>query len=205
MLPTSNASGAWFSDEGTAAMTITVGTFEIPNATTHPARVHRHGRFAQVIVGTSGDDHLVAGNGGALVFGLGGDDTLDGGNGKDCLVGGEGDDILVGGNGKDVLLGGEGDDTLHGGGDNDVIEGGNGKDLLDGGAGNDACYGTAKDQLRELRATVPQGRLEGPRRDAGHNARSDAGAGPGAELGDGSRHGHAPSVARGDADARPCF
>ena len=88
---------------------------------------------AQVLVGTPGDDHLAAGNGGALVFGLGGNDTLDGGNGKDCLVGGEGDDTLVGGNGKDVLLGGEGDDTLHGGGDDDVIEGGNGKDLLDGG------------------------------------------------------------------------
>src|SRR5690349_799255 len=95
--------------------------------------------FAQVIVGTPGDDTFAAGNGGALIFGLAGNDVINGGNGKDCLVGGDGNDTLVGGNGKDVLLGGAGDDLLAGGGDTDLIDGGNGKDRLDGGAGTDEC------------------------------------------------------------------
>ena len=79
LLPTGNASGPWFSDEVTASATITVGTFELPEPPPTPPECADM-EFAQVIVGTAGDDHLVAGNGGALVFGLGGNDTLDGGN-----------------------------------------------------------------------------------------------------------------------------
>ncbi len=101
--------------------------------------------FAEVIVGTPGDDHLGPVNGGALILGLGGNDTLEGGNGKDCVVGGDGNDTLIGGNGKDVLLGETGDDILAGGGEGDVIDGGEGKDRLDGGIGVDACYGSKND------------------------------------------------------------
>ena len=107
---------AYFSDAVTFTLRLIAQVPEPPSPPPVPAECAGM-TFAQVIVGTPGDNHLVAGNGGALVFGLGGNDTLDGGNGKDCLVGGEGDDTLVGGNGKDVLLGGEGDDTLHGAGD----------------------------------------------------------------------------------------
>ncbi|HLO36543.1 MAG TPA: hypothetical protein VK194_10690, partial [Candidatus Deferrimicrobium sp.] len=113
--------------------------------------------FAQVIVGTTGDDHFTAANGGALILGLGGDDTIAGGNGRDCLVGGDGNDTLSGGNGRDILLGGAGDDSLAGGGDADVIEGGNGKDRLDGGAGTDACYGSTRDVYLRCEAVNPAG------------------------------------------------
>ena len=139
-----NGSEASFADGTSATMQITVGPFPTPVAPPTPPECEGM-TFDEVLVGTPGDDVIVAGNGGALVFGLGGNDTLSGGNGKDCLVGGDGNDTLFGGNGKDVLLGGEGNDTLHGGGDADVIEGGNGKDLIDGGDGIDACYGTDKD------------------------------------------------------------
>jgi hypothetical protein len=88
--------------------------------------------FAQTIVGTDGDDVIVAQNGGALIFGMGGNDTITGGNGKDCILGGVGNDVIDGSNGQDVLLGGSGDDT---------IDGGNGKDAIDGGDGVDTCIG----------------------------------------------------------------
>ena len=147
-------------------------------------------KFAQVIVGTAGNDTIQAGNGGALVFGLGGNDTIDGGNGKDCLVGGDGNDTLIGGNGKDVLLGGRGDDTLYGGGagvppdgPGDAIPGtgdgngpgdgegngnGDGKDLLDGGPGTDACHGTWNDEFEHCESVSKSGR--GPSGDAGQPA-----------------------------------
>ena len=95
--------------------------------------------FTQVIVGTAGDDHIRAGNGGALVFGLGGNDTIEGGNGKDCLAGGPGEDTLIGGNGKDVLLSGEGSDHL------------------DGGNGKDTCYGTWRDHFKNCECVWKDG------------------------------------------------
>ncbi|MHB8891845.1 MAG: signal peptidase I [Candidatus Limnocylindrales bacterium] len=144
VLHVGSTSEATFTDEVKALMTITVGFFPTPVAPPTPPECAGM-TFSEVIVGTEGDDVIVAGNGGALVFGLGGNDTLSGGNGKDCIVGGDGNDTLVGGNGKDVLLGGEGNDTLHGDGDGDVLEGGNGKDLLNGGDDTDTCYGTSKD------------------------------------------------------------
>ncbi len=165
ILPVGSASGAAFADGVGATMQITVGPFPTPTPTPTPVVPPTPPEcagmtFAEVIVGTEGDDTIRAGNGRTLVFGLGGNDTIYGGNGKDCLVGGDGDDILVGGNGKDVLLGGEGDDTLYGGGDADVIDGGNGRDLLDGGPGIDACYGTTKDRPRGLRD--PEAALAAP-------------------------------------------
>jgi signal peptidase I len=144
VLPVPETSEALFTDEVTATMQLTVGPFTTPNPPPTPAECGDM-KFAQVLVGTSGDDEFHAANGGALIFGLGGNDTIYGGNAKDCLVGGDGNDLLVGGNGKDVLLGEDGDDVLVGGGDNDVAEGGNGKDRLDGGDGTDACIGTRKD------------------------------------------------------------
>ena len=142
LLPIPDSSGALFTDELTATMDIAVGPFTTPPPT--PVECSDL-TFAEVLVGTPGDDEFHAANGGALIFGLGGNDTIYGGNAKDCLVGGDGNDLLVGGNGKDVMLGEDGDDVLIGGGDNDVAEGGNGKDRLDGGDGSDACIGTRKD------------------------------------------------------------
>lgn len=154
VLPVPSVSAASFVDQVTGSMTITVGPWPTPTPPPVPAEC-RGMTFAEVIVGTSGDDTIRTGNGGALVFGLGGGDTIYGGNGKDCLAGGDGNDVLVGGNGKDVLLGGDGNDTLHGGGDGDTLEGGNGKDLLDGGLGTDACYGNAKDTFVSCETPAP--------------------------------------------------
>ena len=153
VLPIQSTSDASFTDAVSASTHITVGTWPTPPTPDACAGM----TFADVIVGTSGDDTIDAGNGGALVFGLGGDDVITGGNGKDCLVGGDGNDTLSGGNGKDVLLGGEGDDTLRGEVDDDALEGGNGKDLLDGGPGTDTCYGTSKDTLTACEAPSGDG------------------------------------------------
>ncbi len=167
ILPVWNGSEASFADRTSAGMQITVGSWPTPTPTPTPIAPPTPPEctgmtFAEVIVGTEGNDTFHAGHGGALVFGLGGNDTIYGGNGKDCLVGGDGNDTLVGGNGKDVLLGGAGDDSLHGGEDGDVLEGGNGKDLLDGGDGTDACYGTTKDTFAGCELESTAGAAPGP-------------------------------------------
>ncbi|GAB3267055.1 calcium-binding protein [Kineosporia babensis] len=64
------------------------------------------------VIGTKGDDRLVAKRIGDVLCGLGGNDVLLGSAGKDTLDGGAGDDILNGGLGADVLIGGSGTDTL---------------------------------------------------------------------------------------------
>ncbi|WP_295483383.1 VCBS domain-containing protein, partial [uncultured Pseudomonas sp.] len=70
--------------------------------------------------------------------------TLVGSAGDDVLLAGNGDDTLIGGAGHDVLVGGEGNDRLYGGEGNDLLIGGPGDDLLDGGPGNDtASYASA--------------------------------------------------------------
>jgi Ca2+-binding RTX toxin-like protein len=66
------------------------------------------------VVGTDGDDVLVAGTAAATLRGGKGDDVLYGGDGDDNLDGGEGNDRLFGGGGKDTLSGGKGNDTLYG-------------------------------------------------------------------------------------------
>ncbi|MDF1721638.1 MAG: hypothetical protein P1U65_13260, partial [Minwuia sp.] len=83
---------------------------------------------ARRIVGTEGDDLLVADMLDNLIDGLGGNDTIEG------LFGG---DLLSGGTGADSLVGETGADTLRGGDDDDTLNGGNGDDVLDGGTGND--------------------------------------------------------------------
>jgi len=149
------SSAAYFTDAISYAQRFTAA---IPIPPTLPAPPECAGTaFSEVIVGTSADDTITAGNGGALVFGLGGNDTITGGNAKDCLVGGDGNDALYGGNGKDVLLGGEGNDTLYGDDDGDVLEGGNGKDLLNGGGGIDTCFGTTRDTFVSCEPTSTGG------------------------------------------------
>jgi uncharacterized repeat protein (TIGR01451 family) len=124
----------------------------------------------KMIVGTSGDDVIVGGNGRNLILGLAGDDTITGGNADDCLIGGSGNDMIsglngndfiAGNNGDDEIYGGEGNDVLAGGADDDTVQGQNGNDridasggddtvtgglgndAIDGGSGNDSCAGNA--------------------------------------------------------------
>jgi Ca2+-binding RTX toxin-like protein len=75
------------------------------------------------LLGSLGDDSLVAG---------GGNDSLRGEGGRDTLFAGGGNDILWGGSGSDSLNGGDGNDTLYGQGSSgsiaDVLIGGQGQD-----------------------------------------------------------------------------
>jgi Ca2+-binding RTX toxin-like protein len=116
------------------------------------------------IVGSPGNDIIVAGKGGILLDGDANIDMtigagrlvkLDGGAGSDRLwaggatgvggpvtkaltvIGGPGDDSLVGGDGNDTLSDGPGADGAIGGGGDDVFLPGTGNDSYSGGAGND--------------------------------------------------------------------
>ncbi len=117
-----------FSDSATAVGQVSAGSFGGPQVPSECEGM----TFAEVIVGTEGDDVIAGGAGNNLIFGLGGNDNLAGGNASDCIVGGPGDDTIAGNNGADVLLGGD---------NNDGLSGGNGSDYLDGGAGTDLCDG----------------------------------------------------------------
>jgi len=68
--------------------------------------------YAEVLIGSPGDDTFQAADGGALIFGMGGNDTLQGGNAKDCLVGGNGKDRLDGGPGTADICIGSKDETI---------------------------------------------------------------------------------------------
>lgn len=63
------------------------------------------------LVGSDGDDRLVAGSAPAALRGGAGDDRLTGGSADDTLDGGDGDDVLDGAGGADRLAGGSGEDT----------------------------------------------------------------------------------------------
>jgi Ca2+-binding RTX toxin-like protein len=125
------------------------------------------------IVGTPGDDRIVAGTRGVNLDGdsdvdvtgpsVGPNLELDGGDGNDVLSaagkhgtgqplavdvrldGGNGADTLTGGRADDVLLGDAGDDVLSGGAGNDTLYGDDGNDTLTGGLGKDTFYGGAGD------------------------------------------------------------
>ena len=91
------------------------------------------------LVGTAGNDILVAGTAYDELQGLGGDDRLLGDNGKESLIGGDGNDWLSGGNGNDALNGADGNDILVGGAGADTLTGGVGDDVFvfDGSFGSD--------------------------------------------------------------------
>jgi hypothetical protein len=73
------------------------------------------------LLGTAGDDLMIAGARGVVMRGMGGDD---------CLIGGPSNDIA---------FGGVGDDQIFGAGGNDRLEGNGGRNRIDGGSGTDRC------------------------------------------------------------------
>lgn len=100
------------------------------------------------IEGGTGYDSLYGGKGHDTILGHGGDDRIYGNRGHDILLGGDGDDILSGGKGNDFLSGDNGDDELDGCGGNDTLNGGDGNDTLGGGHGDDGLLGAnGDDQL----------------------------------------------------------
>ncbi|CTQ34134.1 Hint domain-containing protein [Jannaschia rubra] len=124
------------------------------------------GNDAKGVLGTRGDDDVVAagagndrvyaGKGNDIVFGedghdrlfgAEGDDSISGGNGNDWIDGGSGNDFLLGDAGSDVILGGDGDDRADGGSGNDYLNGGSGDDTLRGGEGHDKLIGGDGDDL----------------------------------------------------------
>jgi Ca2+-binding RTX toxin-like protein len=122
--------------------------------------------FADIIIGTAGNDNLL---------GKSGNDIIDGGIGDDNLSGDQGDDIFYGSAGSDTINGGAGVDTvdytasvgavtayldvttgvggdaagdnitavenLIGSANNDILFGSNINNRIDGGSGNDLIYG----------------------------------------------------------------
>ena len=64
------------------------------------------------VIGTSGNDSLVAGAGYASLQGRSGNDSLWGGSGYGVLSGGDGSDFIDGGTGRYSLDGGAGNDTV---------------------------------------------------------------------------------------------
>lgn len=105
--------------------------------------------YNDILIGTSGNDVIVTGNGNAYVDGLGGNDTICGGNGSDILNGGSGNDTIFGGNGQDAITGGPGNDDLRGGNANDVLFGGSGTDDCEGDSGDDHVGGCGGDDHGE--------------------------------------------------------
>ena len=71
------------------------------------------GRGNDLVLGSSGDDELIASSG---------DDSINGDEGDDTIVGGFGDDVLNGQSGDDVITFGAGANTVNGGGGDDLLE-----------------------------------------------------------------------------------
>ena len=94
-----------------------------------------------VILGTTGDDEIMALGGNDLICSLSGDDTIYGGTGADNINAGGGDDTVLGEGGNDRIFAGRGVDMVMGGGGNDRIAGGDGNDTLYGGFGDDQIRG----------------------------------------------------------------
>ncbi|QRP69270.1 type I secretion C-terminal target domain-containing protein [Acinetobacter pittii] len=83
------------------------------------------------LLGTDGDDHLLADANYSIIYGLDGNDTIQGGVQGDYLYGGDGEDTLISNAGSDYLYGGAGSDTLVYGGNSNAYT------ALLGQAGND--------------------------------------------------------------------
>jgi Ca2+-binding RTX toxin-like protein len=101
------------------------------------------------LMGTAGQDKIIAKKGNDTANGLGEADRLSGGRGTDTLNGGDGDDSAWGGAdddtlngelGNDSLRGKDGNDTLNGADGNDFLNGGKGVDTVDGGIGDDTVF-----------------------------------------------------------------
>ncbi|WP_371863770.1 calcium-binding protein, partial [Iodidimonas gelatinilytica] len=98
---------------------------------------------SDLLMGSSGDDHIIGLGKSDLLIGRSGNDHLEGNDGSDILFGGSGNDRLEGGSGNDILSGGTGNDTLSGGTGNDLMLGGSGDDLflIEENAGHDLISG----------------------------------------------------------------
>ena len=107
-----------------------------PGCAGHRATITGDPRGGDVI-GTSGRDVIVLGDGWDTADGRGGNDVICAGGGPDNVRGGPGRDLLLGGDGNDNLYGQAGKDNLSGNIGSDRLLGGQLDDVLDGGRGSD--------------------------------------------------------------------
>jgi Ca2+-binding RTX toxin-like protein len=68
--------------------------------------------FDDDIVGTSGNDVLVGGDGTNVISGQAGNDHLEGRDSDDQLLGGDGNDLIEAGGGDDAISGGDGSELM---------------------------------------------------------------------------------------------
>ena len=112
-----------------------------PPAPTPPATLGG-GSASPSVIGTSGDDRLVATVNTTEIHGGAGNDTIIGTSVRDYLRGDDGNDSLQGGPAFDDINGNKGNDTIDGGaGGNDWLVGGQGDDLITAHNGDNLLYG----------------------------------------------------------------
>ncbi len=93
------------------------------------------------IIGAEGDDYVEGGTGHDQIYGWIGHDLLIGDAGNDRIFGRDGFDVLIGGDGNDILYGHDDEDYLYGGAGNDIFYGGNDIDRIQAGPGDDQLFG----------------------------------------------------------------
>jgi Ca2+-binding RTX toxin-like protein len=106
---TSGASGFGGLDGGSGVNTLDYSSFttgiSVNLSTGTGTRLASVGNI-RIVIGGSGNDTLVGGNGPAVLMGSAGNDSLRGGAGRTLLVGGSGADSLTGGSADAILIGG---------------------------------------------------------------------------------------------------
>jgi len=117
--------------------------------------------FRDIVLGTSGDDTIAAGDGDDDACGLGGLDTILGQASNDTIDGGADADMLRGQSGNDTICGREGNDILQGSAGDDLLDGGDGDDDITSAGGIDEIIGgPGKDTIHISSGDVPKNGTE---------------------------------------------
>lgn len=109
-----------------------------------PATIISGPEAGEDVIGTEGDDVVIARGARKVIRTLGGNDTVcfESTQGGAVIDAGPGDDLVwVSGDAADEISGGLGDDRLHGNNGDDRLLGDEGRDSIFSGAGNDSAYG----------------------------------------------------------------
>ncbi|MET0876282.1 MAG: peroxidase family protein, partial [Tardiphaga sp.] len=100
-----------------------------------------------VLVGSAGDDNIVAFGDADVIMADAGADAISAGDGDDFVNAGAGRDVIFAGAGSDQVFAGDGADIVYGDAGNDRIFGDQGNDLINAGAGDDTVFGGAGNDL----------------------------------------------------------
>ena len=100
-----------------------------------------------VLVGSAGDDNIVAFGEADVIVADAGADAISAGDGDDFVNAGAGRDVIFAGTGSDQVFAGDGADIIYGDAGNDRIFGDQGNDLINAGAGDDTVFGGAGNDL----------------------------------------------------------